>query len=112
MEVLEHLAELAQKKHIFTNDCVSEESHLCKWLSRAASMLKTEWHWRSEHLQLCHSHATRDPPEAPIGWPFNALYKKRRVWSVWFTMNPSAYQLFACLQYQWRPVSMNGMRMT
>lgn len=112
VEVLEHLAELAQKKHIFTTDCVSEESHLCKWLSRAASMLKTEWHWRSEHLQLCHSHATRDPPEVPIGWPFNALYKKRRVWSVWFTMNPSAYQLFACLQYQWRPVSMNGMRMT
>ena len=112
VEVLEHLAELAQKKHIFTTDCVSEESHLCKWLSRAASMLKTEWHWRSEHLQLCHSHATRDPPEVPIGWPFNALYRKRRVWSVWFTMNPSAYQLFACLQYQWRPVSMNGMRMT
>ena len=66
MEVIEQLAKLAQKKHIFTNDCVSEESYLCKWLSRATSMLKTEWHWRSEHLQLCHSHATGDPLEAQL----------------------------------------------
>ena len=64
VSALGHLAGWPRNKYSLNS--LSEESHLCKWLSRAASMLETEWHWRSEHLQLCHSHAPGDPPEAPL----------------------------------------------